>query len=1080
MSSGSTNSQSTAPEHEQDEKYIIGKSASSPRITTRPGSSTVQGPEAIPSIPAAIPAELGRLNSPTASEGVTASITHAKSLWDQAYERFQTENPDIAKAYEDLLSRAWPHLAKASSTVELEIRLSRLSCNLESTDSTSKTTRSKQASPKLVSQREMMDAIIRLGQKHMDENRITLRIWGQEFFLDDGIQAVAVGVQATRDVISDALQSSPTASTAWAGVCLLLPLLTNASEVQQASDEGLAYVIQQIQYYTAMESHMLRGTNKEFLAEDIEQVMEESFVKLYEAIIEFQAQTVLRFFRRRFKNLLRDTVKWDPWEEMLRKVKDLSELVEKQCLGSNAAASRRALTTLATRAREAQEQNCLQSFKKGDYAWYKDRVEDRVSNTCLWFLNHASYRFWLESKSGPLLVSADPGCGKSVVAKYLIDSNFGFQIPKEAAICYFFFKEGVQNTVARALCALIHQLLCLRPELMRHAIRKYEQMGPSLADDSTALWNILESAASDPAAGTVIIVLDALDECDQDERNMQTLSRWIRKHFDDGGPKKLKVFMTSRPYQDTMRHIQELERSFPNIRIKGEDESEILSKEINAVIEYRVSRLQHFDTRLKEHLKQRLEGISHRTYLWLYLVMSYLETSIIKNTTRGIDQVIENLPVTVEDSYEKILSWSREPETTRKALAILLAAYQPLTLRQMQIALDLNPKTGSFEDLDLEPDEKFKDRLRELCGLFVTVHQGQIYFLHQTVKEFLLSGCTPPTREWAHTFNMKESHAILAEKCVRLLSFGREDMAEEDTMFRYSGTYWVDHFREADVSDDTTVEMALRLCDPSLGIYSSWAKFHYIRSNSIPEDIDDTGLVQASYFGLKQVVSLILDRDNVDTSNMETADVNFRHKLVWDTALHIAVERDHIAVVKLLLSTNHVDIRSKNKGGRAALHLAAENGSDAVVQLLLDTGQVDTYSQDKNGRTPLHYVASSGSEAVVQLLLDTGQVDINSQDKYGRTPLHYAAILGSEAVVQLLLDTGQVDINSQDEDGRTPLHHAARNGSNAVVQLLLNTGQVNINSQDKYSQTPLHYAAILGSDAVVKLLLDTGQVDINS
>ncbi|KAK7225279.1 hypothetical protein V2G26_013282 [Clonostachys chloroleuca] len=65
-----------------------------------------------------------------------------------------------------------------------------------------------------------------------------------------------------------------------------------------------------------------------------------------------------------------------------------------------------------------QERECLQIFRLTSgtrditYEWYKHRVEDRVENTCMWFLRHQHFRSWLKADSGPLFVSADPGCGK--------------------------------------------------------------------------------------------------------------------------------------------------------------------------------------------------------------------------------------------------------------------------------------------------------------------------------------------------------------------------------------------------------------------------------------------------------------------------------------------------------------------------------------------------------------------------------------------------------------------------------------------------------------------------------------------
>ncbi|KAL8382976.1 hypothetical protein RB595_006647 [Gaeumannomyces hyphopodioides] len=799
-------------------------------------------------------------------------------------------------------------------------------------------------------------------------------------------------------------------------------------------------------------------------------------VELYQAIIDFQAQSVLRFFRRRFANFLRDAVKYDPWEDMLEKIKNLGRDVEGESMQINIALSREALGKLVRGARESEEDKCLQSLKRGDYAWYKDRVEERVPDTCLWFLNHTSYQSWLTDDSGPLLVSADPGCGKSVLARYLIDSRLGFTLPKDATICYFFFKDQDQNTIELALCALIHQLLCLRPALMHHALPRYKQDGAGLAHNVTALWDILKSATADPQAGTVVIVLDALDECLQDEHNMPTLSRYIHGYFEKRRG-NFKILMTSRPYEGTVQHIQDLEKSFPNIRIRGEDDSETIREEINSVIEYRVSRMDKFSDDLKAHLRTRLMNITHRTYLWLYLVFEHLKHTHVKKTVLGLDKAFEDLPKTVDEAYEKILSRSTAPQETRKAILILLAAYRPLKLREVQIAVELAPDAACPESLDLEPDQEFKQRLRGWCGLFVTVHDDKVYFLHQTAREFLLPlaaslpGPAAPTT-WAHTFSIRQAHTVLAESCtVYLDRFNHQTDADATAdLLDYSAENWGDHFREAGIVDGAAViRFALSICDPNSRSYLKWSDIYW---NSLGWDVANaTNLILASHFGHESVVKLLLSTGMV---NLDSGDKYTQTPLSW------AAENGHEAVVRLLLDTGKVDADSKNKFGQTPLSYAAQKGHEAVVKLLFDTGKVDADSKNVNGRTPLSHAAWGGCGTVVKFLLSTGMVNFDLKDEDGRTPLSYAAENGHETVVKLLLDTGKVDADSKNGNSQTPLLYAAKNGHEAVVKLLFDTNKVDADSKDKGSQTPLSYAAENGHEAVVKLLLDTGKVDADS
>jgi Cdc6-like AAA superfamily ATPase len=165
------------------------------------------------------------------------------------------------------------------------------------------------------------------------------------------------------------------------------------------------------------------------------------------------------------------------------------------------------------------EKECHQLFRltksteDATYEWFKDRVEDRVQGTCMWFLEHDHFQKWLKQESGPLLVSADPGCGKSVLAKYLIDHV----LPRSATICYFFFKDQDQNTVRQALCALLHQLFSQKPSLIKYAREQLDKDGQGLINSTNSLWTILRGAVQDPKAGLVIIVLDALDECAESE-----------------------------------------------------------------------------------------------------------------------------------------------------------------------------------------------------------------------------------------------------------------------------------------------------------------------------------------------------------------------------------------------------------------------------------------------------------------------------------------------------------------------------------------------------------------------------------
>ena len=279
------------------------------------------------------------------------------------------------------------------------------------------------------------------------------------------------------------------------------------------------------------------------------------------------------------------------------------------------------------------------------YEWYKDRVEERVDNTCMWFLNHEHYERWLKQDSGPLLVTADPGCGKSVLAKYLID----YGLPRLTTICYFFFKDQDQNTVRQALCALLHQLFSQRPSLIKGAIAKFHKDGQGLINSTGSLWEVLRSATRDPQAGPVIIVLDALDECA--ESDFADLVRNIESQFRHNHPdySMLKYLLTCRPYEEVVSKFYSFLDSFPNIRIPGEKESEIINREVNCVISHHVNRLsieKRLTPEIKSRLEKRLQGATHRTYLWVTWYSTFYRKRSSKAHSRGSSPLLQRFRLT--------------------------------------------------------------------------------------------------------------------------------------------------------------------------------------------------------------------------------------------------------------------------------------------------------------------------------------------------------------------------------------------------------------------------------------------------
>jgi hypothetical protein len=310
----------------------------------------------------------------------------------------------------------------------------------------------------------------------------------------------------------------------------------------------------------------------------------------------------------------------------------------------------------------AQEIKVLNKLNTVPYLDRKDRNPRQIPGTCEWFVGHRLFRDWLEGvegKSKALWVSADPGCGKSVLAKHLVDDVLA--TTETRTTCYFFFKDDFedQKSAINALCCILHQLFTQKPALFSEAIHaRLEAEGPNLSLSFRDLWDMLVEAADHEEAGEILCILDALDECKSED-----CSRLITALLDLQHTKKapnLKFLLTSRPYGTIRRSFQlPGAADLAVVHLSGENEAEIeqISKEIDIFIKARVqgigARLM-LDEQQKDLLLQGLLGVPHRTYLWVYLTLNLIDSD--ENINKGkIRQALSQLPMSVDGAYEKVL-----------------------------------------------------------------------------------------------------------------------------------------------------------------------------------------------------------------------------------------------------------------------------------------------------------------------------------------------------------------------------------------------------------------------------------------
>ncbi|KAG7404322.1 Ankyrin repeat domain-containing protein 50 [Fusarium oxysporum f. sp. rapae] len=787
----------------------------------------------------------------------------------------------------------------------------------------------------------------------------------------------------------------------------------------------------------------------------------------------------------------------------------------------------------------------LQTLHTSLYLARKNRNLDRVPGTCEWFVGHGQFKKWRKSKSSSMLwVSANPGCGKSVLAKYLVDSEL--KTMESRTTCYFFFKDDFpdQRSARSALSCILHQLFAQREELFTHKIvKRFKIYKPPLTNsyyELWELWEVLVMASQDQNAGEIVCILDAFDECEDQER--RELAQALRKFYDADNDTRnsvnLKFLVTSRPYEKIGRGFQPLNtQGLPIIHLKGESDAEIsmIAKEIDVYIENRVSRIRTnlcLDTGEEQLILQGLRRIPNQTYIWVYLTLKLIESDMNINKTK-IREATSSLPRTVDDAYERILAKSSNPEEAKKLLHIVVAAARPLTLAEMDLALALRQRHRSYKDVDARPEERIGRYIRDLSGLFVIVADSKIYLFHQTAKEFLVPKDDPDPRGdqdnqliWKSSLQPSESHRILCQICIWHLLFTEfethpldENLDEKVSHYLrhhvfldYSAKNWATHFRASGIQEDGVIESLRQICDASSRRCQTWFRIYWASIHTdFPQDF--TTLMIASYFGLEQLVKLqrCIADDKVDSRDgtYQRSALSWASENGFDVVVELLIERPKIRLkhIMKLSFPKRAKVDARDRYGRTPLSYAAWNGHMAIVQRLVKAGaRVD--SKDDIGGTPISYAICSGHEDVAKQLMKGAQVDSVNRiswelliyaaekgheaivkrlldngtatevvDSSGRTPLSYAAEGGHVAIARLLLDNG-ADVNTNEGGGRTPLSYAAESGHVAVARLLLNNG-ADVNTNEGGGRTPLSYAAEGGHVAIARLLLNNG-ADVNT
>ncbi|KAK2760285.1 hypothetical protein FQN54_002353 [Arachnomyces sp. PD_36] len=689
--------------------------------------------------------------------------------------------------------------------------------------------------------------------------------------------------------------------------------------------------------------------------------------------------------------------------------------------------------------------------------------------TSTWILDREEFQTWLNGSGQSLLwIYGKPGVGKSVLAflvggsmrfsgltnvplnsqddrsniieyvskHYALDESVGF------SYVYYDYKDERLRDHSLVMAGIIKQLYLHKKEIPDWLLKHKRS-----CHSPTTVCNTESFCKMGQDFGKIIIVIDALDECPEEERD-----KTIGFILDNAKKLGIKFLITSRRESDILEAFKGSKT--PKFEIQASnvmgDIETFVRDEVNTLVRGRNGKKLHLkDPSLKNTIVQALAAQSEGMFLWTKLQLESLCRVSKRRQDTLVRDALQTLPQGLEATYIRILRQIKDQEHCMKELALrafmwVFHAKRPLSIFELENALAVNDSTTSQWERSQVQDRS--DVIMDACANLIIIEDDIFRPVHYSAQEFILSDNfqNPESLFLADIRNVPLVNEKLALSCLFdlqliIIRVGKDSDPTELMIFasrcpftHYAANYFDLHLYEA----KTIPEPASRIVKTILQGHN------YISTILLMRRIRNIRSLAEAYSG-----------DNAKISEPNAVD------LLYSTQLHMIPEL----------------CEGFGSGVPPNLHQVAIGGHHYLAaQMVQDGCLVD--GRDDSGATPIFHACDGGHLSIVSLLLDHG-ADPNIQTGYLGNSLQAASFRGHEKIVKLLLDKG-ADVNAQGGEYGTALLAASSRGEKGIVKLLLDK-ETDVNIQNKKYGNALLEASLRGEKSIVKLLLDK-EADVNA
>ncbi|PMD21888.1 hypothetical protein NA56DRAFT_645131 [Hyaloscypha hepaticicola] len=775
------------------------------------------------------------------------------------------------------------------------------------------------------------------------------------------------------------------------------------------------------------------------------------------------------------------------------------------------------------------ERLCIQLFNTSDIGEYESNLPRYEKGTCQWVLSNPNYLYWYNMEKSCLLwISGHPGSGKTVLSAYLLEYLSANKPPfiLRNTVCFFFCDDKVesQRDGRAILRSLIHQILIRRRKLIKHIKAAYDVQGPRLVDNFNELWRIFKAITTDSRAGSINIIVDAIDECEEKTRHrfLEGMAAFIAELQSNTQPAHpIKILITSRPL---------LNRRYRLGDVQIEDLDSNTVQDLQLFINRKINGIAHRTNcrpEARRYLEQALQSKADRTFLWVRLVLERLEKSPVA-TQKDFQRLVEELPKGLVATYERFLYDipTEYQETAKQLLYFIAGSRRPLSLDEIRILLALQDPHKNLAAIAANSQPNIRETIETILGSFVRIMDDHVSLAHQSAKDFLhdLSRQLDHPLSTIYGISAAKSDELLAKSCISylLLDDFSNDMFEEDDdvtetsptssnlkatdeeglsslwdgldlaedaifkdpseaewvscrsiaarnqLFDYAALHWVSHFQSCSTLCSIELQqLAVKLSDSSYAEYWNWFRYYWLHCEvDLVLPTNFTAFITGCFFGHLATVKIVaetkpfLDRDTIS------------HGLYW------ASWKGHETVVSYLLHLGAMPTW-KMVDRQTPLIVAARFDHLNVIKQFLQVNKVEVNDRGQGGRTALSVAAGNGHIAIVECLLHHEDIQPDTPDFSKWTPIFWA--LGGKYfdIVRMFALDNRTDLNHIDKAGRSILSWAAAAGETEMVKFLLYRKEVDVRQRDFRGRTALSWAAENGHLEIVSMLRRSNRISIS-